>query len=213
MISPQTLSTDDFTTAASENLLPSRQSSTDSVFPAQKQHGIFPLLLSSPVLLLPYPHSRNCCSPESKKGLEGIKKDDILIELKKQLSLAGPIVAMNLLLYCLHVIFVMFVGHLGELPLSGASIATSFASVTGFSLLSFWMVEEHESAKKKRDGVLKKRKDANLKHVIISEKLDKKVRNFDFNALCIAIEYVVDGIEVGLPRLQTLPEGMCISDF
>ncbi|KAF7834597.1 protein DETOXIFICATION 16-like [Senna tora] len=29
----------------------------------------------------------------------------------------------------------MFVGHLGELPLSGASMATSFASVTGFSLL------------------------------------------------------------------------------
>ncbi|CAL5420596.1 unnamed protein product [Camellia sinensis] len=107
---------------------------------------------------------------ESKKGLEGIKKDDSLTELKKQLSLAGPIVAMNLLLYCLHVISVMFVGHLGELPLSGASIATSFASVTSFSLLSFWMVEDHESAKKKRDGVLKKRKDANLKHVIISEK-------------------------------------------
>ncbi|CAL5417786.1 unnamed protein product [Camellia sinensis] len=78
-----------------------------------------------------------------------------------------------------------------QLPLSGASIATSFASVTGFSRLSFWMVEEHESAKKKRDGVLKKRKDANLKHVIISEKLDKKV---------------------GLPRLQTLPEGMGIID-
>ncbi|KHN23737.1 MATE efflux family protein DTX1 [Glycine soja] len=29
----------------------------------------------------------------------------------------------------------MFVGHLGELSLSGASMATSFASVTGFSLL------------------------------------------------------------------------------
>ena len=42
------------------------------------------------------------------------------------------------------------------------------------------MVEELESAKKKRDGVHKMRKDANLKHVIISEKLDKKVRNFDF---------------------------------
>ncbi|CAL5437272.1 unnamed protein product [Camellia sinensis] len=40
--------------------------------------------------------------------------------------------------------------------------------------LPSWMVEEHESAKKKRDEVLKKRKDANLKHVIISEKLDKK---------------------------------------
>ncbi|CAL5333484.1 unnamed protein product [Camellia sinensis] len=72
---------------------------------------------------------------ESKKGLEGIKKDDILTELKKQLSLAGPIIAVNLILYCLQVIYVMFVGHLGELPLSGASMATSFASVTGFSLL------------------------------------------------------------------------------
>lgn len=29
----------------------------------------------------------------------------------------------------------MFAGHLGELPLSGASMASSFASVTGFSLL------------------------------------------------------------------------------
>ncbi|KAK1565244.1 hypothetical protein Q3G72_022327 [Acer saccharum] len=29
----------------------------------------------------------------------------------------------------------MFVGHLGELALSGASVATSFATVTGFSLL------------------------------------------------------------------------------
>ena len=72
---------------------------------------------------------------ESKKGLEGIKKDDILTELKTQLSLAGPIIAVNLLLYCLQVISVMFVGHLGELALSGASMATSFASVTGFSLL------------------------------------------------------------------------------
>ncbi|CAL5385397.1 unnamed protein product [Camellia sinensis] len=72
---------------------------------------------------------------ESKKGLEGIKKDDILTELKKQLSLAGPIIVVNLLLYCLQVISVMFVGHLGELPLFGASTATSFASVTGFSLL------------------------------------------------------------------------------
>ncbi|KAF8407734.1 hypothetical protein HHK36_006869 [Tetracentron sinense] len=32
-------------------------------------------------------------------------------------------------------ISVMFVGHLGELALSGASMATSFASITGFSLL------------------------------------------------------------------------------
>ncbi|XP_065860458.1 U3 small nucleolar RNA-associated protein 14 [Euphorbia lathyris] len=37
-----------------------------------------------------------------------------------------------------------------------------------------WMLEEHETAKKKREEALKKRKDAHLKHAIISEKLDKK---------------------------------------
>lgn len=43
--------------------------------------------------------------------------------------------------------------------------------------LPSWMVEEHEIAKRKREEALKKRKDAHLKHVIISEKLDKKVRH------------------------------------
>ncbi|KAK9275013.1 hypothetical protein L1049_022271 [Liquidambar formosana] len=69
---------------------------------------------------------------ESKNGLN---KDEIFAEVKKLLLLAGPLVSVNLLLYCLQVISVMFVGHLGELALSGASMATSFASVTGFSLL------------------------------------------------------------------------------
>ncbi|KAI4376260.1 hypothetical protein MLD38_014045 [Melastoma candidum] len=56
-------------------------------------------------------------------------------EVKRQLLLAGPLVLVNLMLYALQVISVMFVGHFGELPLAGASMATSFASVTGFSLL------------------------------------------------------------------------------
>uniref|UniRef100_A0A0D9VTV7 Uncharacterized protein n=1 Tax=Leersia perrieri TaxID=77586 RepID=A0A0D9VTV7_9ORYZ len=37
-----------------------------------------------------------------------------------------------------------------------------------------WMVKEHESAKRKREEALKRRKDAKLKHVIISEHVDKK---------------------------------------
>ena len=41
--------------------------------------------------------------------------------------------------------------------------------------LPSWMLKEHENAKRKREEALKKRKDAHLKHVIISEKLDKKV--------------------------------------
>ncbi|XVE80023.1 hypothetical protein DITRI_Ditri14bG0105500 [Diplodiscus trichospermus] len=66
---------------------------------------------------------------------EGFGKDEILAEVKKQLLLAGPLVSVNLLIFALQIISVMFVGHLGNLALSGASMATSFASVTGFSLL------------------------------------------------------------------------------
>ncbi|KAF3646559.1 hypothetical protein FXO38_19118 [Capsicum annuum] len=38
-----------------------------------------------------------------------------------------------------------------------------------------WMLQEHDNAEKKREEALKKRKDANLNHVIISEKRDKKI--------------------------------------
>ncbi|KAG6705682.1 hypothetical protein I3842_07G191900 [Carya illinoinensis] len=69
---------------------------------------------------------------ESRKGFN---KEDIIAEAKKQLWLAGPLVLVNLLVNGLQVISIMFVGHLGELALAGASMASSFASVTGFSLL------------------------------------------------------------------------------
>ncbi|KAH7853873.1 hypothetical protein Vadar_007542 [Vaccinium darrowii] len=69
----------------------------------------------------------------SKGGVTN--REEILNEVKKLLCLAGPIVSVNLLLCFLQMISVMFVGHLGELPLAGASMATSFASVTGFSLM------------------------------------------------------------------------------
>lgn len=64
-----------------------------------------------------------------------IERAEVYEEVRKQLWLAGPLVSVSFLNYCLQVISVMFVGHLGELPLSAASMATSFASVTGFSLL------------------------------------------------------------------------------
>ncbi|KAG6587669.1 Protein DETOXIFICATION 16, partial [Cucurbita argyrosperma subsp. sororia] len=56
-------------------------------------------------------------------------------EVKKQLWLAGPLISVSFLQYCLQMISIMFVGHLGELPLSGASMAVSFTSVTGFTVL------------------------------------------------------------------------------
>ena len=51
------------------------------------------------------------------------------------MCLAGPLVLVSLLQYSLQTISVMFVGHLGQVCLSGASMATSFAGVTGFSLM------------------------------------------------------------------------------
>ncbi|KAL5544919.1 hypothetical protein UlMin_008703 [Ulmus minor] len=57
-------------------------------------------------------------------------------EMGRQLWLAGPLFSVGLLHYSLQVISVKFVGHLGELALAGASMATSFASVTGFNLLT-----------------------------------------------------------------------------
>lgn len=53
-----------------------------------------------------------------------------------------------------------------------------WASVQKKKGLPSWMVKEHEDAKMKREAALKKRKDAHLKNVIISEKTVKKVSFF-----------------------------------
>ncbi|KAL3501812.1 hypothetical protein ACH5RR_036261 [Cinchona calisaya] len=66
---------------------------------------------------------------------QGCLRGEIIEEVKRQLGLALPLIAVSFLQYCLQIISIMFVGHLGELPLSSASMANSFASVTGFSVL------------------------------------------------------------------------------
>ncbi|XP_058184638.1 protein DETOXIFICATION 16-like isoform X1 [Rhododendron vialii] len=80
-------------------------------------------------------HERRDHEEEEEEGGWFIVREEILEEGKKQVVLAGPLIAVSLLQYCLQVISIMFVGHLGELPLSSASLATSFASVSGFSVL------------------------------------------------------------------------------
>ncbi|KAM7479667.1 hypothetical protein LguiA_027880 [Lonicera macranthoides] len=78
---------------------------------------------------------RKISSSNNNNNKKEKEKEEIVVEVKKQLWLAGPLICVSLLQFCLQLISVMFVGHLGELALSGASMATSFASVTGFSLL------------------------------------------------------------------------------
>lgn len=65
----------------------------------------------------------------------GGKWSAVVKELKMVSYVAAPMVAVTVLQYLVQVVSVMMVGHLDQLSLSGVSIATSFTSVTGFSLL------------------------------------------------------------------------------
>ncbi|KAK6122389.1 hypothetical protein DH2020_043899 [Rehmannia glutinosa] len=89
-----------------------------------------PLIPNQEIISPDFRREQNDNEDEDGSGTNGFFQEG-----KRQLSLALPLIAVNMLQYCLQVISVMFVGHLGELPLSSASMATSFASVTGFSVL------------------------------------------------------------------------------
>lgn len=56
-------------------------------------------------------------------------------EMKKVSCLVAPMVGFMILQSVAPVVSVMMVGHLDELSLSGASVATSFTNVTGFAFL------------------------------------------------------------------------------
>uniref|UniRef100_A0A803MRP3 Uncharacterized protein n=1 Tax=Chenopodium quinoa TaxID=63459 RepID=A0A803MRP3_CHEQI len=93
---------------------------------------------SSPILSLSLPlpkdHDFMEIDLKNKKGSYN-NSYSLVKETKKQVWLAGPLIIVGLLTFSLHVNSLMFVGHLGNLPLAAASLATSFAYVTGFSVL------------------------------------------------------------------------------
>ena len=72
---------------------------------------------------------------EAKEISLVIWRKEIAHEAQKQLSLAGPMVFVSVFQYSLQIISLMFVGHLDELILAGASLATSFVNVPGYSVL------------------------------------------------------------------------------
>ncbi|XP_021903473.1 protein DETOXIFICATION 17-like isoform X2 [Carica papaya] len=69
--------------------------------------------------------------------------------MKKVIRIAAPMVGFLLLMSVSPVISVMMVGHLDELSLSGASIATSFANVSGFAFL---LAEEEPQPRRRTSG-------------------------------------------------------------
>ncbi|KAH7674581.1 Multi antimicrobial extrusion protein [Dioscorea alata] len=64
-----------------------------------------------------------------------IRKDHIITEVKKQSWLSVPIIVSGVLEKLIQIISLSFVGHLGELPLSAASMATTISGITGISIL------------------------------------------------------------------------------
>ncbi|KAJ4823764.1 hypothetical protein Tsubulata_012080 [Turnera subulata] len=65
----------------------------------------------------------------------GFMKQEVLPEIRRQLVLAGPLVCVYFLSYLRQVISIAYVGHLGELALAGATIATAFALMFAQTLL------------------------------------------------------------------------------
>ncbi|XVF78553.1 hypothetical protein PTKIN_Ptkin14bG0143600 [Pterospermum kingtungense] len=58
-----------------------------------------------------------------------------LDETKKQVLFALPMILTNVFYYAIPLVSVMFAGHLGELELAGATLANSWATVTGFAFM------------------------------------------------------------------------------
>ncbi|KAK8647881.1 hypothetical protein V6N13_121605 [Hibiscus sabdariffa] len=59
-----------------------------------------------------------------------------LEEAKNQVLFSLPMILTNLVYYSLTLVSVMFAGHLGELQLAGATLANSWATVTGFAFMT-----------------------------------------------------------------------------
>ena len=56
-------------------------------------------------------------------------------EFNKQFSISFPMILTNVFYYLIPLISVMFAGHLGDLELAGATLANSWATVTGFAFM------------------------------------------------------------------------------
>lgn len=56
-------------------------------------------------------------------------------EAKRQVQFSLPMILTNVFYYCITLVSVMFAGHLGELELAGATLANSWATVTGFAFM------------------------------------------------------------------------------
>lgn len=79
--------------------------------------------------------SRNGEEEEESKGGRWWKKVLDVEEAKNQVFFSLPMILTNISFYLITLVSVMFAGHYGELELAGATLANSFATVTGFDFM------------------------------------------------------------------------------
>ncbi|KAK6230604.1 hypothetical protein QUC31_002122 [Theobroma cacao] len=60
-----------------------------------------------------------------------------LEEAKNQIYFSLPMIITSVFYYSITLVSVMFAGHLGDLELAGATLANSWATVTGFALMQY----------------------------------------------------------------------------
>ncbi|KAL9856534.1 Protein DETOXIFICATION 11 [Arabidopsis thaliana] len=79
-------------------------------------------------LLLPVERVENVTWRDLRDGL-------FTAELKRLICFAAPMAAVVIAQFMLQIISMVMVGHLGNLSLASASLASSFCNVTGFSFI------------------------------------------------------------------------------
>lgn len=82
----------------------------------------------------------------------GFVSQEFASELKRVNCIAWPMIAVSISQFLVRLSPMFVLGHLGELPLAGASMATTFCNVTGFSVIvrflpSFGAAELYVSSK------------------------------------------------------------------
>ncbi|CAL1414303.1 unnamed protein product [Linum trigynum] len=75
---------------------------------------------------------------EQRSGWWPTSINDVLDieEAKTQILFSLPMILTNVFFYLIPLVSVMFAGHLGELHLAGATLANSWATVTGFAFMT-----------------------------------------------------------------------------
>jgi MATE family multidrug resistance protein len=79
-------------------------------------------------LLLPVERVENVTWSDLRDG-------SFTVELKRLIFFAAPMAAVVIAQFMLQIVSMMMVGHLGNLSLASASLASSFCNVTGFSFI------------------------------------------------------------------------------